>query len=74
MYILPVTEEVIILKRGPTAAIVLNNTNMELCYKHNFLYPLKSQYLTAHLKQKDFIFFQIERTKRYFTKTKNCEK
>lgn len=59
MYILPVTEEVIILKRGPTAAIVLNNTNMELCYKHYFLCPLKNQYLTAHLKQKDFIFFRL---------------
>lgn len=70
MYILPVTAEVINLKREPTVAIVLNNTNMELYYKHNFLYPLKSQYLTAHLKQKDFFFFQIQRTKRYFTKTK----
>lgn len=60
MYILPVTAEVINLKREPTAAIVLNNTNMELYYKHNFLYPLKSQYLTAHLKQKDFFFFRFK--------------
>lgn len=77
MCILSVTEEVINLKRGPTTSIVLYHSNMKLHSKHRSLYPLKSKYLTAHLKQKKkrLHLFQIEHTKKIFHKNKKkCEK
>ena len=71
MCILSVTEEIINFKRGPTTAIVLNHTNMKLHSKHHFLYPPKSKYLTAHLKQERFLFFfRFEHTTKIFHKNK----